>query len=81
MYLLLIAVTLTVLKYMEIGPVANLGWMWILGVYGLTAAWWAWADSSGYTKRDAQKKMDQKKADRLKRQREELGLGPEKRKR
>ena len=37
-------------------------------------AWWAWADASGYTKRKAMEKMEQKKQDRINKQRESLGI-------
>jgi small Trp-rich protein len=78
MFLLTIAVLLTVLKLLALGPFANLGWMWIIGVYALTGAWWAWADRSGYTKRKAQERMDTKKQARIERQRDQLGLAPKK---
>ena len=51
----------------------------MLAPFGLAAAWWAWADYSGYTKRKAMEKMDQKKRDRLDKQREKLGLKTSKR--
>jgi small Trp-rich protein len=37
-------------------------------------AWWAWADATGYTKRREMKKMDQKKQERIDRQREAMGI-------
>lgn len=78
MYLLVIAVVLTALKYLEIGPVANMDWMWILGVYGLTIVWWAWADKTGYTKRKAMEKMEQRKQDRINKNKEAMGIAPRK---
>lgn len=78
MFLMALAVLVSALKYFEIGPFAKLDWLWVLGLYGLTAAWWAWADWSGYTKRKASEKIDQAKADRLRRQRDQLGLSPNK---
>ena len=53
MYLLGLAIVLSLLKLADIGPVAGWTWWPILGVYGAAAAWWAWADASGYTKRKA----------------------------
>jgi len=73
MWMLLIALLLTLLKYLEVGPLAALSWWWLLVPYGLTAAWWAYADASGLTKRRA---VDQEEARRLKRiDRQKQALG------
>ncbi len=79
MYLLLLALLLTVLRYLEVGFVANWPWWWILLPYGLTALWWAFADSIGYSKRKAAEKMEQRKRERVEKQRKELGLPPRRR--
>lgn len=78
MYLLVLALLLTGLKFYEIGPFANLGWLWILAVYGATALWWIWSDWSGFTARKAQERMDDVKKARLERQRAQLGFGARK---
>lgn len=75
MYLLAFAVLLTVLKVMEILPFNSIGWGWIVAIYLLASAWWAWADKSGYTKRKAQQRMDDKVQKRIDRQRDALGIG------
>jgi len=74
MYLLILGLVLMVLKYLEIGFVAGLSWWWVLSPFALAVAWWAWADTSGYTKRKAMEKMDQKKQDRIDRHRTALGI-------
>ena len=74
MYLLLAGVVLMVLKYLELGFVASWSWWWVLSPFALTVVWWLWADTTGYTKRKEMEKMDQKKQDRLNKQRESLGL-------
>lgn len=74
MYLLMLGIALLLLKYFDIGFVANLSWWWVLSPFALTVLWWAWADSSGYTKRKEMEKMDQKKRDRIDKQRAALGL-------
>ena len=79
MYLLGLGVVLLLMKYLEYGPVAEWSWWVVLAPFGLAAAWWAWADFSGYTKRKAMEKMDQKKRDRVDKQREKLGLKTSKR--
>ena len=79
MYLLGIGIVLLLLKYLEIAPVAAWSWLWVLAPFGLTVAWWSWADATGYTKRKAMDKMDQRKQERLDKSREALGLGIKKR--
>ncbi len=75
MYFLLLGIALLLMKYLEVGMVAQWSWWVVLAPFGLAAAWWAWADASGYTKRKAMEKMDKRKADRLAKNREALGLG------
>ena len=76
MYALLLGVLLMLLKYLGIGPVADWSWWWVLSPFAVAAAWWAWADATGYTKRKAMEKMDQRRKERLGRQKEALGMGP-----
>lgn len=73
MYFLLIGLVALVLKYLEIGPVANIAWWIVLSPFALAVAWWAWADKSGYTKNVEIKKMAKRKQDRLEKQREAIG--------
>ncbi|MBN9368980.1 MAG: hypothetical protein ABT02_14275 [Comamonadaceae bacterium SCN 68-20] len=75
MYMLGLALVLTLLKYLEIGPVANWSWWWVLAPYGLTAAWWAWADASGYTKRKEVEKIERRKQARVNKHKEAMGMG------
>ena len=76
MYLLGLGIVLVLLKYLEIGPPALWSWWWVLSPFALAAAWWAWADASGYTKRRAMEKMDARKQARIDRQNDALGLRP-----
>ncbi len=78
MYLLGLALVLTLLKYLEIGPVANVSWWWIMVPWGLTALWWAWADSTGYTKRREVEKIERRKQERINKHKEALGMRPRK---
>jgi small Trp-rich protein len=79
MYFLGVGVILLLLKFLEIGPVAQWGWgeKWYLfaAPFILAVLWWAWADATGYTKKKAMDKMDQRKAERQAKSREALGLG------
>ncbi len=78
MYLLGLGIVLVLLKYLEIGPPALWSWWWVLSPFALAAAWWAWADASGYTKRRAMEKMDARKQARIDKQKDALGLRPRK---
>ncbi len=61
MYTLGLGILLVVLKYLEIGPVAQWSWWWVLSPFAVTAAWWAWADATGYTKRRAMEKIERRR--------------------
>lgn len=78
MYLLLLGIALSLLKYLEVGPVAQWSWWWVLAPYALASLWWAWADATGYTKRRAVDRIERRKQDRLNKQRAALGLLPRK---
>lgn len=78
MYLLVLGIVLCVLKYLEVGPVGQWSWWWVLTPYALAVVWWTWADATGYTKRRAMDRMDQRKQARLDKQKAALGLQPRK---
>ena len=79
MYLLFLGIALLLMKYFEVDPVAAWSWWIVLAPFGLAAAWWVWADTTGYTKRRAMDRMEEKKKARLEKQREALGLKTTKR--
>ncbi len=74
MFFLLMGVAGLLLKFLEITPVAQLDWWMVLTPFGMAVAWWAWADASGYTKRQEIKKMDVRKQERLAKQNAALGI-------
>lgn len=78
MYLLLAGIVLLALKYLEIGPVAVWSWWAVLSPFALAVAWWTWADMTGYTKRKAVERDNERKQARIERSREQLGLGTKK---
>lgn len=80
MYFLLMGVVALALKSLEIGPVAAWSWWVVLLPFALAAAWWTFADASGYTKRREVDKMDKRKQDRIDKQRDAIGMLPKKRK-
>jgi small Trp-rich protein len=61
MYLLGLGLVLLVAKWLEYGPVAALSWWWVMLPFGLAAAWWSWADYSGYTKRKAMERENKRR--------------------
>lgn len=76
MYFLLIGIALLAMKYLEIGPVAAFPWWVVLSPFGMAVAWWAWADSSGYTKKKVIERENARKQARIDRNRENMGFAP-----
>ena len=79
MYFLLLGVLLVALKLAEFGPVGLWSWWGVLAPFACAAAWWAWADASGYSKRRAMDAMKEKQAERRRRNLEALGTDPKRR--
>ena len=79
MYLLVLGIILLAMKYLEMGPVAMWSWWLVLTPFALAAAWWTWADYSGYTKRKAVERENERKQARIDKQREQLGINTKKR--
>ena len=80
MLFLMLGIVLVALKYLEFGAIGMWSWWVVLAPFGLAVAWWAWADATGYTKKKAMEKMEQRKQDRIDKQREGMGVLPRKRK-
>ena len=74
MYFLGLGILLLLMKYMEFGPVAEWTWWVVLSPFGLAVAWWAWADWSGYTKRKAVERENDRKQARIDKSRAALGI-------
>ncbi|MGO4390960.1 TIGR04438 family Trp-rich protein [Variovorax sp. M-6] len=74
MWFLMLGLLGVALKYFEIGFVATLSWWIVLVPFALAVAWWSWADASGYTKRKVVEKENQRRQDRIDRQRSNLGM-------
>ena len=79
MYFLGLGVLLLLMKYAEFGPVAELSWWWVLSPFGAAVVWWAWADWSGYTKRKAVERENDRKQARIDKSRAALGIKTKKR--
>ena len=81
MYLVGLGLALLLLKYLETGPTANWDWWVCLVPFGLAVAWWAWADSTGWTKKKAMERENARKQARIDKQKIAMGvLQPRKKK-
>lgn len=78
MYFVGLGILLLLLKYLKVEPVAAWTWWWVLSPFAAAVVWWWWADATGYTKRRAMDKMDQRKSDRIEKHRDALGWGARK---
>lgn len=74
MAFLVVGVLLLALWLGDVGPFGQLDWWWVAVPFGLAVLWWEFADSSGWTKRRAMDKMEQRKVQRREQQMEALGL-------
>lgn len=74
MWFLGIGLLLLVLKALDVAPVVAWTWWWVLSPFALAVVWWAWADHSGYTKRRVVERENRRKAERIERQREVMGV-------
>lgn len=72
MYFLGLGLVLLVAKWLEYGPVATWSWWWVLLPFGLAAAWWSWADYSGYSKRKAMERENKRRDERRARTKQAL---------
>ena len=79
MLFLVLGIALLVMKYMEFGPVAAWSWLVVLSPFALAVVWWAWADWSGYTKKKAVQRENQKKQARIDKAKEAIGTKPTRR--
>jgi len=81
MYLLGLGLVLLALKYLAVDPIAAWSWWLVMSPFGLAVAWWAWADSTGYTKRKAMERENRRRDARIDASREALGMLPKKKRR
>jgi small Trp-rich protein len=74
MWFVVLGVALIAMKLAEFGPVAAWPWWWVLSPFAGAVVWWIWADATGYTKRREIDKMEEKKAERRKKNMNNLGM-------
>jgi small Trp-rich protein len=76
MWLVLLGVVLTGLKLAGLGFVAGWSWWMVLAPYALAAVWWAVADATGISQRQAMEREAKRAAERREAQFDSLGLRP-----
>jgi small Trp-rich protein len=81
MYFVGLGLVLVVLKYLEVGPVAAWSWIWVLAPFACAVAWWAWADASGFTKKRAMERENERKNARILKNRANMGTAGKSKKR
>ena len=74
MWFIMLGVLLIALKLADIGFVAEWSWWAVLSPFALAAVWWAYADSSGLTKKREMDKLEDKKLERRRKNMEALGM-------
>lgn len=74
MVFIVLGVLLVALKLADIGFAVEWSWWAVLSPFGLAAVWWAYADSSGLTKKREMDKIEDKKAARRRKNMEALGI-------
>ena len=72
MLLLGLGIVLVLLKWQQIGMVADWSWWWVLAPFAAAALWWTLSDLSGYTRRQAAAREARRQRDRFERQRQAL---------
>jgi len=80
MWFVVLGVLLIALKFAEISFVAAWSWWAVLSPFAAAAVWWAYADSSGFTKRREMDKLEEKKLERRRANMEALGIDRDKQK-
>ena len=81
MYAVGLGVILMLMKYLDVAPVVNWAWWWVLSPFVIAFVWWRWADSTGWTKKQAMKRETDRRQARIDRNRDAIGTLNNKRKR
>ena len=66
MPLIIAIVLLSILRYFEIGPVADLSWWWIIGLFLVTFVWFEFGERIfGLDKRNADEQLEKARKERV----------------
>jgi len=74
MWFVVFGVLLIALKLADFGVVATWTWWAVLAPFAAALVWWAYADSSGLTKKREMDKLEDRKLERRRRQMEAMGI-------
>ena len=67
MPLIIVIVLLTILKYLEVGPLANISWWWIVGLVAVAFIWFEFIERMlGLDKRKAHEQLEKARKERIK---------------
>lgn len=67
MPLIIVIVLLTVLKYLEVGPLTAMSWWWIAGLVGVAFIWFEFIERMlGLDKRKAHEQLEKARKERMK---------------
>ncbi len=67
MPLIIIIVLLSALKYFEVGPLENLSWWWIVGLFAIAFLWFEFGERMlGLDKRKAHEQLEKARQERIK---------------
>jgi len=80
MLFLVLGLALLITKYMEVWPGVALSWWWVLSPFALAAAWWSFADATGFTKRKVMERENARRQERIDKNKANLGITPTRRK-
>jgi small Trp-rich protein len=69
-----IGVLLVALKLADFGPPAAWSWWVVVSPFFAAVAWWAYADSTGLTKRREMNKLEERKLERRRKNLDALGI-------
>jgi small Trp-rich protein len=81
MWFIIAGVLLIALKLSDVAPVVGWAWWWVLSPFAMAAAWWAYADASGMTKRREMDKLEDRKKERRQKSMDALGIDRDRQKR
>ena len=66
MPLIILIVLLSILRYFEVGPFANLSWWWIIGLFGIAFVWFEFIERMlGLDKRKAHEQLEKARRERV----------------
>ncbi len=67
MFLIIPIVALSILKYFEIGPFAEMSWWWIIGLMTIAFIWFEFIERMlGLDKRKAHEQLEKARKERIK---------------